>query len=61
MAMDMRALYYIALPLHTRTDDEQALGEFIKANENCLNQNFTILTKKLEEMEQRLSGIENQA
>ena len=43
MALDMRALYYIALPAGRERDaNRQAYTERVKANENCLNQNFTI-------------------
>ena len=38
----MRALYYIALPAGGERDaNRQAYTERVKANENCLNQNFT--------------------
>ena len=40
MALDMRALYYVALPTErSEADDVQRHEEDIKANENCLNQN----------------------
>lgn len=52
MALDMRALYTIMLG----ADEED---ENTKANENCLNQNFIILAQKLEELELRLSALEN--
>ena len=59
MALNMRALYYIALATGREKDaDRQLYEEMVKANENCLNQNFTILTQKLEELEERLHGIE---
>lgn len=54
---DMRALYYIVLgtsaPAPAREEEEA-----VKANENCLNQNFTILAQKLSELEERLSLLE---
>lgn len=31
----------------------------MKANENCLNQNFIILTQKIEELEARLRALES--
>ena len=41
MALDMRALYYVALPTErSEADDVQRHEEDIKANENCLNQNL---------------------
>ena len=40
MALDMRALYYVALPTErSEADDVQRHEDDIKANENCLNQN----------------------
>lgn len=60
MAWDMRALYYIALAAgRGESEDRQLYEDSIKANENCLNQNFTVLTQKLEELESRLAGLEN--
>ncbi|HMM30600.1 MAG TPA: hypothetical protein PKB13_02360 [Clostridia bacterium] len=60
MALDMRALYYIVLP-HAQAHEAstQQAEEEIKANENCLNQNFTILAQKLAELEWRLSSLES--
>lgn len=47
MALDMRALYYVALPTErSEADDVQRHEEDIKANENCLNQNFSALAQK---------------
>lgn len=47
MALDMRALYYVALPTErSEADDVQRHEEDIKANENCLNQNFYALAQK---------------
>ncbi len=56
MAMDMRALYTIALSAvkERHTDEDE-----MKANENCLNQNFIILTQKIEELEARLRALES--
>ena len=57
--LDMRALYYIALPLGGEQEaNRQAYTERVKANENCLNQNFTILSQKIAELEARLAAIE---
>ncbi len=56
MAMDMRALYYVSLPTGDALED--MYQETVKANENNLNQNFTLIAQKIEEMEQRLSGLE---
>ena len=57
-AMEMRALYYILLPVQGVGEDRQRHLENMKANENNLNQNFAILAKKLEELELRLSSLE---
>lgn len=47
MALDMRALYYVALPSErSEADDVQRHEEDIKANENCLNQNFSSACSK---------------
>ena len=55
----MRALYYIALPAGRERDaNRQAYTERVKANENCLNQNFTILSRKIAELDARLAAIE---
>ena len=52
MALDMRALYYVALPTErSEADDVQRHEEDIKANENCLNQNFSALAQKIYEFE----------
>lgn len=56
MAMDMRALYTIAL---TGQRESPTAEEDIKANENCLNQNFTILAQKIEELENRVKALES--
>lgn len=56
MALDMRALYYVALP--EAGQDEARYREDIKSNENAMNQNFTILVQKIEELEARLSALE---
>lgn len=56
--MEMRALYYILLPVRAEGEDRQRHLESVKANENNLNQNFAILANKLEELEARLSSLE---
>lgn len=57
--LDMRALYYIALPLGGEQEaNRQAYTERMKANENCLNQNFTILSQTIAELSARLSALE---
>ncbi|MBE5784403.1 MAG: hypothetical protein E7330_01240 [Clostridiales bacterium] len=61
MALDMRALYYIALPTGAlREENKQTYTERVKANENCMNQNFTILAQKIAELEARLAALENE-
>lgn len=57
-ALEMRALYYVMFPVHEEGEDMQRHLESVKTNENNLNQNFTILTKKIEELEARLSILE---
>lgn len=57
--MDMRALYYIALSAGPdKGDDRQRYEEQIKANENFLNQNFTVMTQKLAELTARIEYLE---
>ena len=56
MAMDMRALYTIAL---SAVKESPTAEDDMKANENCLNQNFIILTQKIEELEARLRALES--
>ena len=55
MALDMRALYYVTLP---DIKDAELYSETVKANENNLNQNFTAIAQKIEELETRLSALE---
>lgn len=58
--MDMRALYYIALPLErAKTEDARNHEADIKANENCLNQNFALIADKIYEFEARLLILES--
>ena len=46
--MEMRALYYIALPTgRSGNMNEIDYEADVKANENCLNQNFTLIADKL--------------
>ena len=56
MALDMRALYYVMMP--DRQEEGENYPETVKANENNLNQNFTAIAQKLEELEARLSALE---
>ena len=57
--MDMRSLYYVMLPSERlENEDAQRRDEDIKANENCLNQNFSLLAEKIYEFEARLSALE---
>ncbi|MBR0026502.1 MAG: hypothetical protein IJP37_05005 [Clostridia bacterium] len=57
--MDMRALYYIALGTGPKQgEDKQRYEEQIKANENFLNQNFTVMTQKLAELTARIEYLE---
>lgn len=58
MALDMRALYYIALA-QLLAGEHPEQYEKTRAIENCLNQNFTIISNKLAELEARLSYVEN--
>ena len=57
--MDMRALYYIYLPSErAKNEDAQKHDEDVKANENCLNQNFSLLAGKVYEFEARIAMLE---
>ncbi len=57
--MEMRALYYVALPsTPAEGEDAQQHDDDIRANENCLNQNFTLLAGKIAEFEARLALLE---
>ncbi len=58
MGLDMRALYYIALG-SKRTADIELFDEDVKANENMLNQNFSIISKKIYDFEARLNSLED--
>lgn len=51
--LSMRALYYVELPCPDG-DKDAAKQEDVKANENYLNQNFTIIAKRIAEIEARL-------
>lgn len=59
MALDMRALYYIALAALAADTNGGQEYEKNRAIENCLNQNFTIMAQKIAELEARLSSVEN--
>ncbi len=56
--LEMRALYYVLFPIRAEGEDRQRYLDNMKANENNLNQNFTILAQKLQELEARLSILE---
>ena len=56
--LEMRALYYVLFPIQAEGEDRQRYLDNMKANENSLNQNFTILAQKLQELEARLSILE---
>ncbi|MGN0787403.1 MAG: hypothetical protein ACI4OB_08420 [Christensenellales bacterium] len=56
--MEMRALYYIALPTERSGNMNEIDYEAdVKANENCLNQNFTLIADKLYELETLLNAL----
>ena len=66
--LGMKALYYIALMRDVdgdsinKTDDgslEPARIQWLKSNQNRLNQNFSIISGEIESMAQRLSALEN--
>lgn len=59
MALDMRALYYIQLTVPATIEAKNVSEDDIKANENCLNQNFSILNQAIEELSQRVKALEN--
>ena len=57
--MDMRSLYYVYLPTERRQEnDVKRYEDWVKKNENCMNQNFTLLADKIYEFEARLAIIE---
>jgi len=58
MALDMRALYYIALA-QLLAEEHPEHYEKTRAIENCLNQNFTIISHKLAEIDARLSYVQS--
>ena len=56
--MEMRALYYVALPSGREEGIDRLDYEAdVKANENCLNQNFTLIADKLYELETLLNAL----
>lgn len=58
--MEMRALYYISLPIgKDRNIDSLDYESDVKANENCLNQNFKLIADKLYELEIALDAIKS--
>ena len=58
MALDMRALYDIALAALASPNADQADYEKARAIENCLNQNFTIIATKIGELDARIEALE---
>ncbi len=57
--MEMRALYSVSLPTERyEGEDRKTHEDEIKKNENCLNQNFGLISDKLYELELRLALIE---
>lgn len=58
--MEMRALYYISLPVgKDKNIDSLDYESDVKANENCLNQNFKLIADKLYELEIVLDSIKS--
>lgn len=57
MALDMRALYYIHLAVPV-IESDSVHDDDVKANENCLNQNFNILSQAIYELTQRVQALE---
>lgn len=58
---DKQALYYISLACDVsvhNTDDENE--QWQKANQNRLNQNFSILSAYIAALEERIESLENQ-
>lgn len=56
--MEMRALYYISLPTgKDKSIDSLDYESDVKANENCLNQNFKLIADKLYELELALEAL----
>lgn len=56
--MEMRALYYIALPTgRSGNVNEIDYEADVKANENCLNQNFSLIADKLYELDTLLNAL----
>ena len=58
--MEMRALYYIALPTgRSGNMNEIDYEADVKANENCLNQNFKLLADELRSLRALLEATIN--
>lgn len=58
--MEMRSLYAVRLPTERQDqDDPKQHEDWIKKNENCLNQNFSLLAEKIYEFEMRLAVLES--
>lgn len=59
--MQMRSLYPISLPTErAEGDDRKTHEDWIKKNENCLNQNFGLVSDKIYELEIRLALMETE-
>ncbi len=57
--MDMRSLYHIYLPTERDENaDPKDYEDWVKKNQNCLNQNFQLLAEKVYEFELRLAVLE---
>lgn len=59
MALDMRALYYIGLAALAAGSGNTPDDERTRGIENCLNQNFTIISNKITEWDARLEALES--
>ena len=58
--MEMRALYYVALPSGREEGiDRLDYAADVKANENCLNQNFKLLADELRSLRALLEATIN--
>lgn len=61
-SLGMRALYYIALARDRDEGEEQESSrqrvQWLKSNQNRLNQNFSIISGELESIAERLDALE---
>lgn len=56
--MQMQALYYVSLPCGNDDGiDRQDYESDIKANENCLNQNFKLIAMELAELRELIEVV----